>query len=72
MTQEEQTLYHQAQLDEIYRFKWILGTQMHRDPLTVYTIDEIAMMWIERYAAGFRENWERTHGSGCIDNGINN
>jgi len=71
MTQEEMRIFHQAQIDEIYRFKWIMGIQMNQDPLNVYTLNDIAIMWIDSYAEGFRENWTLTHISGHID-GINN
>lgn len=61
--------YLDAQLRAIDEFKWELGVKLGHDPLNDYTINEIAFMWIELYAADFREKWYNKHisYSGVID-----
>ena len=61
----------QAQLEEIYRYKWIMGEEMHNDPLTKYSMNEICSMWILNNAQAFRIEWIQEHGSGYFD-GIDN
>jgi len=50
------------EIEEIYKFKWYLGEILHKDPLELYTLEEISTMWITQYAAEFRENWIKIHG----------
>jgi len=66
-----------AQLEEIYRYKWIMGVHMHYDPLWKYSMDDICIMWIVNNACEFRVEWIECHGSGYFegddpDVGINN
>jgi len=53
--------YLEAQCDAIEEFKWILGVHLDRDPLELFTFDEIAVLWIDRFAASFRTDWNNTH-----------
>ncbi len=64
-------IYLDAQLEEIYKFKWILGEQMHSDPLNKYSMNDICLMWIATNATKFRVEWIECHGSGYFD-GIDN
>ena len=65
-----------AQIDEIYRYKWFMGEEIHYDPLYTYSMDDICMMWILNNAQTFRVEWIENHGSGYFegdpDVGINN
>jgi len=69
---QKQQEYLNAQLEEIYIYKWCLGIEMHKDPLEEYTLNDICIMWITNNASSFRNNWINEHGSGWFDNGINN
>ena len=60
-----------AQLEEIYRYKWFLGEEMHNDPLNEYSMNEICSMWITKNAKTFRTEWISEHGLEYF-NGINN
>jgi len=53
--------YNQAQVCEILKFKWVLGVKLHHDPLIDYTLNDIAEMWVNLYAAEFRVYWEKEH-----------
>lgn len=57
----EFTEYLRQQLHEIEKFKYTLGIEMGRDPLEVYSMNEIALMWITLYAAEFRKHWDERH-----------
>jgi len=65
-----------AQIEEIYKYKWILGEQMNYDPLCTYSMDDICIMWVLNNAKTFRLEWIECHGSGYFegdpDVGINN
>lgn len=63
--------YMEAQLEEIYKFKWILGVKMHTDPLTKFSMNDISMMWILNNAENFRKEWLIIHGSGYFEGEIN-
>jgi len=69
--QELLHIYLDAQIDEMNKYKWCLGEQLHRDPLELYTLDEIFCMWIDQNAEVFRENWVQSHGSGYFNGIIN-
>ena len=73
---ERLEIFLTAQIEEIYKFKWILGVELQYDPLCEYTMDEICRMWIINNANEFRSEWLRIHGSGYFegdpDVGINN
>jgi len=63
--------YLNAQIEEVYKFKWCMGEEMHRDPLEEFTLNDIFIMWIHINASRFRVEWIQTHGSGYfygIDN----
>lgn len=60
-----------AQIEEVYKYKWIMGEQMHKDPLEEFTLNEIFFMWINENAVSFRQQWIQDHGSGYF-NGIDN
>jgi hypothetical protein len=53
------------QLNEIDKFKFELGIKMNKDPLSIYTMNEIYEMWIITNAKKFREDWILKH------NGVN-
>ena len=61
----------EAQLEEIYRYKWIMGEEMHNDPLNNYSMNDICFMWILNNAKEFRNEWVHDHGSGYFD-GVDN
>jgi len=63
--------YLNAQLEEIYIYKWCLGIEMCKDPLDEYTLNDICIMWINNNASSFRTKWLNEHGAGWF-NGINN
>jgi Zn-dependent peptidase ImmA (M78 family) len=63
--------YLNAQLEEIYIYKWCLGIEMHRDPLEQYTLNDICIMWINNNANSFRNKWITEHGSGWFDGNDN-
>jgi hypothetical protein len=46
------------QIVEIEKYKWCLGEAMRRDPLEVYTMNDICMEWIRNHAADFRKWWQ--------------
>lgn len=48
-----------AEIQEIDKYKWCLGVALKHDPLQDRTLNEIAMEWIQKYAADFREYWNR-------------
>jgi hypothetical protein len=50
--------YVKAQITEMERFKWSLGTQLGYDPLRDRSLNEIYTEWIQKYAAAFRGCWE--------------
>lgn len=60
MTGDEFIDYCHIQIDEIIKYKWCLGIILHHDPLNDYTMEEIANMWIEKYAKDFRIHWFET------------
>ena len=65
--QERLHNYLDAQIEEVYRYKWCMGIQMHRDPLDEFTINDIFVMWIQDNARNFRAMWITEHGSGYFD-----
>jgi len=50
--------YVKAQITEMERFKWFLGTQLGYDPLRDRSLNEIYTEWIQKYGAAFRGFWE--------------
>ena len=58
--------YLNAQIEEIYKYKWCLGIMLHRDPLELFSLNDIFIMWIEENAINFRNEWIQVHGSGYI------
>jgi hypothetical protein len=47
----------QAEIDEINKYRWYLGEQLTHDPLQDRSLNDIAIEWIEKYAAEFRRYW---------------
>ncbi len=47
------------ELEEIMKYKWILGEKMKRDPLESLSMNDICLEWIEKYAGEFREYWNK-------------
>lgn len=47
------------QRQELLKFKWCLGVELHHDPTIDRTEDEIYMEWIMRFSKEFREHWEK-------------
>lgn len=47
------------EINEIMKYKWYMGERMHRDPLEVYTLDDICKEWILNYAETFRILWQQ-------------
>lgn len=66
-SQQKLKIYLDAQLEEIYKYKWCMGIELNRDPLDIYTLDEICMMWIDINANSFRNNWILEHGIGYFN-----
>jgi len=56
-----------AQIEEIYKYKWIMGVNLDYDPLYKYTMDDICSMWILNNAQTFRIEWLEVHGSGYFE-----
>lgn len=47
-----------AQCEEILKYKWCLGEQLHHDPLLDKTMEDIGHEWIQLFARRYREEWE--------------
>lgn len=45
------------QRQELLKFKWCLGTELHHDPTIDRSEDEIYMEWIIKFSGEFRESW---------------
>jgi len=69
--QQKLQLYLNAQLEEIYVYKWCMGIQMHKDPLEEFSLNDIVIMWVTNNAYSFRNKWIQEHGMGYF-NGIDN
>jgi hypothetical protein len=48
----------EAEIQEMEKFKWCLGVQLQHDPLNDRSLNDIYTEWIEKYAAGFRKEWQ--------------
>ncbi|MBN2188100.1 MAG: hypothetical protein JW699_01500 [Chitinispirillaceae bacterium] len=48
----------EAEIREMEKYKWCLGVQLRHDPLQDRSLNDIYTEWIEKYAAGFRKEWE--------------
>lgn len=48
----------EAEICEMEKYKWCLGVQLRHDPLQDRSLNDIYTEWIEKYAAGFRKEWE--------------
>lgn len=66
-TTDDLKTYNCTQLHEIDKFKWYLGVNLGFDPLNIYSLNEIYMMWISQHAKTFREDWEKQHACGRPD-----
>jgi hypothetical protein len=51
-----------AEQVEIEKYKWCLGIQLCHDPLNDKSINDICIEWIIKYAAEFRNSWEKQYG----------
>ena len=68
--EERFNIFMEAQVEEIYKYKWILGEQMHRDPLDNFSMSDICSMWILNNANKFRMEWIQCHGSGYFNGDV--
>jgi hypothetical protein len=50
-----------AEIDEILKYKWYLGEKLGYDPLNDRSLNDICHEWIEKYAADFRQWWEKNN-----------
>jgi hypothetical protein len=53
----------EAEIQEMEKYKWCLGVQLQHDPLQDRSLNDIYTEWIEKYAAGFRKEWEEKKNS---------
>ena len=51
-----------AEIEEIEKFKWCMGERLGHDPLQDRSMNDICQEWITKYAADFREWWQRERG----------
>lgn len=63
--------YLNAQIEEVYKYKWCMGETMCKDPLEEFTLNDIFIMWVQENAIKFRQTWIQKHGSEFF-NGIDN
>lgn len=49
--------YLRQQIFEIKKFRYTLSTIIGRDPLELFSMNEIASIWITLYASEFRKYW---------------
>ena len=58
MTTIELKEFLAAQCEEIMKYKWCLGIQLHHDPLLDKTMEDIGHEWIQLFARQYRIEWE--------------
>lgn len=49
----------EAEIREMEKYKWCLGVELRHDPLKDRSLNEIYCEWIDKYAAGFRRDWDK-------------
>lgn len=61
MSQENLRRFAQHQLEEIDKYKWIMGVELGYDPLCKRSYNDIACEWIQMHAAHFRNAYHNRY-----------